>query len=203
MDIHWQLTEIYGEEFMSVQHFHKWDRAFADGRTEIHDEERNRRPPVSDAIVQKNNSELLIDFMQPGTTINSQNYCETLTKLRRAIQNRRRGQLTEEVVLLHDNAQPYAARQTQELLKKIGGTVMPHPPYSPDLAPSDHHLFPKLKDHKDGKHFKSEDEVRSEVTRFLEGLAGDFFDLGIQKLEHRLQKCVEKNRDYVEKKAKV
>ena len=117
--------------------------------------------------------------MQPGTTINSQNYCETLTKLRRAIQNRRRGQLTEEVVLLHDNAQPYAARQTQELLKKIGGTVMPHPPYSLNLASRDYHLFLKLKEHKGGKRFKSNDEVRAEVASFLEGLAGDFFDLGI------------------------
>ena len=71
-----QLTEVYGEECMSVQHFRKWCGAFAEGRTmEIHYEERNGRPPVSDAIVRKKNSELLIDFMQPGTTINSQKHC--------------------------------------------------------------------------------------------------------------------------------
>ncbi|KAL1476335.1 hypothetical protein MTO96_036578 [Rhipicephalus appendiculatus] len=46
---------------MSVQHFRKWRRAFAEGRTEVHDEERSGRPPVSDAIVQKINSELLND----------------------------------------------------------------------------------------------------------------------------------------------
>ncbi|KAL1466250.1 hypothetical protein MTO96_042868 [Rhipicephalus appendiculatus] len=43
---------------MSVQHIRKWCRAFAEGRTEVHDEERSGRPRVSDAIVQKINSEL-------------------------------------------------------------------------------------------------------------------------------------------------
>ncbi|XP_049268920.1 MAM and LDL-receptor class A domain-containing protein 1-like [Rhipicephalus sanguineus] len=59
---------------------------------------------------------------------------------------------------------------------------MPHPPYSLDLAPSDYHLFPKVKEHLSGKHFKSEDEVREEATRFLNGLAGDVLNLGMQKL---------------------
>ena len=52
---------------------------------------------------------LLIEFMEPGTTITSGTYCETLKKLRRAIENKRRGMLTSGVVLLHDNARPHTA----------------------------------------------------------------------------------------------
>jgi len=37
---------------------------------------------------------LLIEFMESGTTITSETYCETLKKLRRAIENKRRGMLT-------------------------------------------------------------------------------------------------------------
>ncbi|CAK1601570.1 unnamed protein product [Parnassius mnemosyne] len=59
VEIHRQLTEVYGEECMSVQHVRKWCRAFAKDRTEVQDEERSGRPPVSDAIVEKINSELL------------------------------------------------------------------------------------------------------------------------------------------------
>ncbi|KAG8282048.1 hypothetical protein J6590_108589 [Homalodisca vitripennis] len=81
-----------------------------------------------------------------GTTVNSDRYCDTVRKLRRAIQNRRRGKLSSGVRLLHDNARPHVSRETQELLTNIGWTVVPHPPYSPDLAPSDYHLFPKLKE---------------------------------------------------------
>ncbi|XP_046407890.1 histone-lysine N-methyltransferase SETMAR-like [Ischnura elegans] len=50
---------------------------------------------------------LLVEFMEPGTTITAAVYCETLRRLRRAIQNKRRGKLTAGVVLIHDNARPH------------------------------------------------------------------------------------------------
>lgn len=99
---------------------------------------------------------LLIDYMETGTTINSDSYCATLRKLRRAIQNRRCGRLIAGVTLLHDNARPHVSRQTQELLTHFGWSVMPHPPHSPDLAPSDCHLFPKLKKHLSGQYFRAQ-----------------------------------------------
>lgn len=142
---------------------------------------------------------LLIDFLPHGTTVNSVRYCDTLGKLRRAIQNRRRGRLSSGVRLLHDNARPHVSRQTQELLTDFGWTILPHPPYSPDLAPSDYHLFPKLKEHLGGLRFSTDEEVKEEVTRFLKGLAAEFYNMGIEKLEHRLQKCLDRNGDYVEK----
>ncbi|GBO24674.1 Histone-lysine N-methyltransferase SETMAR, partial [Araneus ventricosus] len=57
---------------------------------------------------------LLIEFMTRGTTINSEVYCRTLKKLKRAIQNKRRGLLSSGVVLLHDNARPHTAVRTGE-----------------------------------------------------------------------------------------
>ena len=47
---------------------------------------------------------LLIDFLERGLTINTDAYCETVRKLRRVIQNKRRGMLSSGIVLLHDNA---------------------------------------------------------------------------------------------------
>ncbi|KAJ4428773.1 hypothetical protein ANN_25766 [Periplaneta americana] len=82
---------------------------------------------------------LLLDFMPKGTTINANRYCETLRKLRRAFQNKRRGKLSRGVVLLHDNARPHTAASTRELLDQFGWEIFDHPPYSPDLAPSDFH----------------------------------------------------------------
>ena len=57
----------------------------------------------------------LLDFMPRNTTINADAYCATL-RLRKAIQNRRRGKLSHGIVLIHDNARPHTARQTQTLL---------------------------------------------------------------------------------------
>lgn len=143
---------------------------------------------------------LLIEFMPTGTTINSASYCETLENLRKAIKNRRPGMLTKGVRLLHDNARPHVARNTKALLDKFGWDILPHPPYSPDLAPSDYHLFTNLKKHLGGKRLNSDEEVKTVVMEYLEKeVDGEFYDAGIQKLPDRLQKCLDMNGDYVEK----
>jgi hypothetical protein len=49
---------------------------------------------------------LMVEFMQQGTIIMSEVYCETLKKLCRTIQNKRREMLTSDIVLLYDNACP-------------------------------------------------------------------------------------------------
>ncbi|KAJ4443928.1 hypothetical protein ANN_05717 [Periplaneta americana] len=84
---------------------------------------------------------LLIDFLPRGETVNADRYCETLRKLLSAIQNKRRGMLTAGVVLLHDNARPHTARRTAAVLTEFGWELFDQPPYSPDLAPSNFHVF--------------------------------------------------------------
>jgi len=106
--------------------------------------------------------------------------------------------LTKGVCLLHDNARPHVARQTV-VLDQFGWDLVNHPPYSTDLAPCDYHLFPKLKEHLAGRRFSDDDEVKVAVQRFLNDMATRGYDMGIQKLLLRLQKCIDRNGDYVEK----
>jgi [histone H3]-lysine36 N-dimethyltransferase SETMAR len=77
--------------------------------------------------------------------------------------------------------------------------LLDHPPYSPDLAPSDFHLFPKLKEFLGGKRLENDDMLKEIVTNWFNGQAAEFFDEGIQKLVPRLNKCLDINGDYVEK----
>jgi len=70
---------------------------------------------------------LLVEFLPQGTTINSAVYCETLKKLRRTIQNKRRGMLSSTILLLHDNARPHSAAQTQDLITSFKWEQMDHP----------------------------------------------------------------------------
>jgi histone-lysine N-methyltransferase SETMAR len=74
-----------------------------------------------------------------------------------------------------------------------------HPAHSPDLAPSDFHLFLHLKKHLAGQKFYEDEEVKNEVTTCLCAQAAEFYDIGIQKLVPRLNKCLDKGGDYVEK----
>ena len=57
---------------------------------------------------------------------------------------KRRGEFTKGILFLHDNAPAHLALATQKKLTYLGFQFLDHPPYSPDLAPSDYHLFPGL-----------------------------------------------------------
>jgi histone-lysine N-methyltransferase SETMAR len=100
------------------------------------------------------------------------------------------------VLFLHDNAPAYRALATQRKLAYLGFQYFDHPPYSPDLAPSDYHLFPGLNKQLKGRHFSSDAEVNAAAETWLEGKL--FFIGGLQKLEQGAKKCIELRGEYVE-----
>ena len=59
---------------------------------------------------------------------------------------------------------------------------MPHPPYSPDLAPSDYHLFRSLQNYLNGKTFDSNETVKNESIQFFASKNQTFYESGIMKL---------------------
>ena len=102
-------------------------------------------------------------------------------------------------MLPHDNARPHAAARTQAVLREFGWEVFEHPAYSPDLAPSDFHLFPALKEFLGGRRFKRNEEVKDTVKEWLNGLAAEVYNEGIQNLITRCDKCLNVGGDCVEK----
>jgi len=82
---------------------------------------------------------LLVDFLTQGSTINASVCCNTLQKLHRLIQNKRRGTFNQVVVMIHDNTHPHTAMQN--LITTFRCEQFHHHPYSPDLAPGDFHLL--------------------------------------------------------------
>ena len=77
--------------------------------------------------------------------------------------------------------------------------LLPHSPYSADLAMSDYFLFPNLKKRLGGKRFGSNDEIISQTNTYFEDLDKFYFLEGIKKLEKCWMKCIELKGDYVEK----
>ncbi|UYV63919.1 hypothetical protein LAZ67_2006011 [Cordylochernes scorpioides] len=130
---------------------------------------------------------LLVDHLPPNTTVNAARYCEVLTKLRAAIKRKRPGLLSRKMLLFHDNARPHAARTTKTLLENFKWEIFTHPSYSPELAPSDFHLFPALKLHLGGKHFANDDEVQAEANHWLRRQDTAWYNSGIKKLLQRYQ----------------
>jgi histone-lysine N-methyltransferase SETMAR len=99
-------------------------------------------------------------------------------------------------MFLHDNARPLAAARRQAMLQEFGWEDFEHPAYSPDLAPSDFHLFSKLKEFLGGK---SDEELKDAVKEWLNGLAAEVYDKSTHKLVTRYDKCLNVGGDYVEK----
>jgi len=90
---------------------------------------------------------ILVHFQAHGQTVNSANYCAmSQNKLKPAICKKRRGMLSKKVLLHLDNARPHTAEATVETVQQAGFELLQHPPYSPDLAPSDYHIFGPLKE---------------------------------------------------------
>ncbi|UYV63907.1 hypothetical protein LAZ67_2005934 [Cordylochernes scorpioides] len=126
-----------------------------------------------------------IDYLSPNTTVNAARYCEVLTKLRTAIKRKHPGPWSRKVLLVHDNARPHAARTTQTLLENFKWEIFTHPSYSPELAPSDFHLFPALKLHLGGNLFANDDEVQAEANHWLRRQDTAWYNSGIKKLLQR------------------
>jgi len=88
------------------------------------------------------------------------------------------------VLLLHDNAPAQTASVPTSVAAEIaecGYELLPHPPYSPDLAPSDFYLFPLLKEHLRGRQYASDNDIIQSVEDFLELQDELFYQTGTQK----------------------
>ena len=142
---------------------------------------------------------ILVDFMPKGTTINSDAYIDTLRKLKAKLRRVRPHLDMSKVLLQHDNAKPHTSLKTREVIASFGWTTVTHPPYSPDLAPSDYHLFGPLKEGVRGQHFTSDQEVKHAVRNWLKMQPADFYKAGIVSLVHRWTVGIEKCGDYIEK----
>eukprot|EP00117_Sycon_ciliatum_P018395 scpid29559/ scgid17022/ Histone-lysine N-methyltransferase SETMAR; SET domain and mariner transposase fusion gene-containing protein; Histone-lysine N-methyltransferase; Mariner transposase Hsmar1 len=112
---------------------------------------------------------------------------------------KRLSKLSKGILLLQDNAPAHTSQVAVAAAGTCGFKILPHPLYSPDLAPSDFFLVPELKDSLRGGHFTSNDDVMAAVDDFLDDQDVEFFRTGLEKLEYRSSKCIEVKVDYIEK----
>ena len=141
---------------------------------------------------------ILEHYMPRWNNVNSATYADLLKKhLRPAIKSKRHGLLSIGVLLQHDNALSPTARSTVATIKDLSFECLPRPPYSPDLAPNDFHVFGPLKEAAGGKSFSS-----YESRRCMNGCTlsqNTFFSRGIHAFPKRWNIYMVRSGDYVEK----
>lgn len=139
------------------------------------------------------------EFVPQGQTVNQAFYLEVLKRLRNSVR-RKRPDLWKsgDWFFHHDNAPAHTALSVRQFLTKNDMTPVPHPPYSPDLAPCDFFLFPRMKREMKGKRFADVAEVKKKTTEALSSITKDEFKQCFDTWIKRLDKCISASGQYFE-----
>lgn len=139
------------------------------------------------------------EFVPPGQTITGEFYLDVMKRLLARIRRvrpeyRENGSWT----LLHDNAPSHRSRVVTEFLIKNHIIALQHSPYSPDLAPCDYYLFPKLHLTIKGKLHESVEAIQSTVTDVLKTITKKDIEKSFDNLLVRANLCIDAEGDYID-----
>lgn len=140
------------------------------------------------------------ELLKPNETITGDRYRLQLMRLSRALKEKRPlyEQRHDKVILLHDNARPHVAKPVKTYLETLQWQVLPHPPYSPDIAPSDFHLFRSMAHGLAEQRFHSYEDTKEWIDSWIASKDISFFRRGIHILPERWEKVVSSDGQYFE-----
>jgi histone-lysine N-methyltransferase SETMAR len=137
------------------------------------------------------------EFLPQRQTMNQTVYITVLQRLRDAVRLKRPRKWSSGTWLLHhDNALCHAALSVRELLAKHSTSVVPHPPYSQDLAPCDFFVFPRLKSTLKGKRFQDVAEIQLNTKRQLQTIPRQAYQTCVEKWKDRWKRCIQSGELY-------
>ena len=141
---------------------------------------------------------LFIDHLETDKLINSVYYIALLDRLSAEIKKTRPHMQKKMVSLHEDNTPRHKSMKTMVKLNELSFELLPHPSYSPDLAPSDYWLFADLKQMIQEKRFGFNEEVITETEAYFETKDESFYKKGIGKLEKRWNEFITLEGNYVD-----
>lgn len=143
---------------------------------------------------------IYVHAIPPGQTVNQTTYLAILRQLIRKHMSTKRPQYKGGNWKLHlDNAPCHTANSVRQFLASKGIKIVPHPPYSPDLAPSDFFLYPQMKKVTRGVKYESREEVLLAVQGSLQQLLANGFQHVFDMWQHRWNKCIRLQGEYIER----
>ncbi|GFV54906.1 mariner Mos1 transposase [Trichonephila clavipes] len=140
------------------------------------------------------------ELLKPTETITGDRYRTQLMRLSRTLKDKRPqyNERHDKVILQHDNARTHVAKVVKTYLETLKWEVLPRPLYSPDLAPSDYHLFRSMAHGLADQHFRFYEEVKSWIYSWIASKDNQFFQRGIRSLPERWEKVVVSDGQYFE-----
>lgn len=139
------------------------------------------------------------EFLPEGQTINKDNYLGILRRLRESVRHKRSDLWTDNFWILHDDNVPsHRATIVTEYKAKHSINTIDQPPYSPDLAPSDFFLFPKLKLPLRGRRFETIEAIKQNSLKELKAIPLSAYERCMQDWVKRCHRCIGLDGAYYE-----
>ena len=136
---------------------------------------------------------IYMHWVPTGQTVNKEYYVEVLREFRKRFRRKRPALFKSgQRHFQQDNAPIHNSILVTDYLTKMDIKTVPHPPYSPDVAPCNFSLFPKLR----GCHYETIEEMKEAVTKVIDMLTQEDFDGAFQKLLEQHDKCIAARGDY-------
>lgn len=140
------------------------------------------------------------ELVPNGRAINAELYCQQLDRVHDKLVKKYPTLVRQKRVLFQqDNAKPHTAKKVKEKFEEFDDVeILPHPPYSPDIAPSDYGLFRSMQHFLKGRRFESFDEVEEACQEFFDSKEPEWYFAQIRMLADRWQKVTENDGLYFE-----
>lgn len=140
-----------------------------------------------------------VDVLPEKATMTGRYYRENvLPQVVSALNDRRPITGTSRIMILHDNASAHKTGAVTQYLLENRITTLPHPAYSPHLAPCDFWLFPRLKELLAGNKYTRVQDLSKAVNSELRGIPKEEYRAAFDKWRRRLELCIQRGGDYFE-----
>lgn len=162
------------------------------------DPETGQRRKTYCTLFWNRSQHLFVEFLPPEMQLTGEVYTAQVEKLYDEMKKHNRELFEHDRLLLVDNSSQHTCYSSRMMMHKCGFIQLLLPPYSPDLAPSDYHLFPLLRKHLKRRTLVGKQQLEYEVNKFLTGLTGEVYSEGLDSLVPRHQKCILAGGEYIE-----
>jgi len=192
METYQLLQQAYGEDAMGCTQVFDWFRPFKEGLKRV--EPPLKATPNQDDRQHWEMRKWLLKLEQSSAITGDWQYERERMTVRRLCGSIRQKQLEKwqdgDWILHHENAPTHTSHLVQQFLAKHGTTRLQQPPYSPDLAPCDFFLFPRLKKVLKGHRFEALEDIKWNSMKTLLYILKEEFAKCFQQWQRHWAKCV-------------
>ena len=144
------------------------------------------------------NGFLIVKVLPKDVTFNEDYFINEILEPINKLTASMRNQTGKKLILHYDNARPHTSKKVLEYLESHNMYRAPHPPFSPDIAPSDFFLIGYIKNLLIGKSFRSPEQLLSAINEILRDIQKKMLMDAFSEWEKRLSYLTSSDGDYIE-----